>query len=103
MAHMKENVDQLRKIVEQTHYCNAEFLEAIPVTETFEGRTVWQGIIHIFSVQGHPSASRCYAWSSPIEGSSKRRYYAVLHVPPIDSPQKAVKASIVYDYKSDKQ
>jgi len=99
---MKENIDQLKKIVEQTHYCNAEFLEASPVTDTFEGRTVWQGIIYVFNVQGHPSASRCYAWSSPIEGSSKRRYYAVLHVPPIDSPQKTVKASIVYDYKSDK-
>jgi len=42
-------------------------------------------------------------WSSPIEGSTKRRYYAVLHVPPIDSPEKAVRAAIVQDYKTGKQ
>lgn len=28
---------------------------------------------------GYPAASRAYAWSSPIEGSDKRRFLAVLH------------------------
>jgi len=37
--------------------------------------------------------------SSPIEGSSKRRSYAVLHVPPVDSREKAVRASIVQHFK----
>lgn len=29
----------------------------------------------------------------------KRRYYAVLHIPPVDSPEKAVRASIVSEAK----
>jgi hypothetical protein len=36
-----------------------------------------------------------YAWSSPIEGSEKRRFFAVLHIPPIDSPITAVRAASV--------
>jgi hypothetical protein len=31
-----------------------------------------------FRLEGHPKATRAYAWSSPIEGSDKRRFYAVL-------------------------
>jgi hypothetical protein len=49
--------------------------------------------------KGTPTATRAYAWSSPIEGSDKRRFYAVLHVPPISSPADAVRAAIVQDYR----
>jgi len=61
----------------------------------FHGKTVWEGIVFVFDLEDHPQATRAYAWSSPIEGSTKRRYYAVLGVPPIDSPEKAVRAAIV--------
>jgi hypothetical protein len=30
------------------------------------------------------------------------RYYTVLKIPPIDSPEKAVRASIVHDHKAGK-
>ncbi len=36
------------------------------------------------------AATRAYAWSSPIKSSTKRRFYAVLHQPPVDSPLTAV-------------
>jgi hypothetical protein len=101
MAHliMKDNQDELKKAVEQLHNCTAQFIETIPVLESFQGKTVWEGIVFVFEINGHPQATKCYAWSSPIEGSTKRRYYAVLHVPPVDSPEKAVRASIIYDHK----
>jgi hypothetical protein len=70
------------------------------VVELFQGKRVWEGIVFIFDLEGHPKATRAYAWSSPIEGSTKRRYYAVLHIPPVDSPEKAVRASIVRDSKN---
>lgn len=82
------------------HQCSATPIETIAVTETFEGKTVWQGIIHVFKIKGNDKADICYAWSSPIEGSTKRRYYTVLKVPPVDSPEKAVRASIVQDHKA---
>jgi hypothetical protein len=62
----------------------------VAVREAFEGQLVWEGVVHVFELKGHPTATRAYAWSSPIEGSTKRRFYAVLHVPPISSPADAV-------------
>jgi len=65
----------------------------------FGKETVWGGVVSVFLIKGHAKADKCYAWSSPLEGSMKRKYYAVLHVPPIDSPEKAGRASIVHDHK----
>jgi hypothetical protein len=39
----------------------------------------------------------------PIEGSTKRWYYVVLHILPVGSPEKAVRASIAYDLKGVKR
>jgi len=41
----------------------------VPVKETFGGKTVWEGIVHVFKINDHPQANKAYAWSSPIEGS----------------------------------
>ncbi|MGC1780562.1 MAG: hypothetical protein WBB34_21715 [Xanthobacteraceae bacterium] len=57
--------------------------------------TVWEGVVHVFTVHGHPKARKAYAWSSPIEGSDKRRFFAVLHEGPVKSPVDAVRAAIV--------
>ena len=50
--------------------------------------------------EGHPRATRAYAWSSPIEGSTKRRFFAVLHIPPVTSAVEAVRAAIVAEHRS---
>jgi len=92
----------LIQAVERLHHCQAFFLEDVAVVEKFGEKTVWSGVVSIFSLEGHPQADKCYAWSSPIEGSTKRRYYAVLHIPPVDSPEKAVRAAIVQDFKAGK-
>jgi hypothetical protein len=70
------------------------------VIEKFGSETVWEGAVSVFAIKGHDKANRCYAWTSPIEGSKKRRFYAVLNIPPVDSPQKAVRASIIQDFKN---
>ena len=94
--------DELCKAVEEQHDCTARFAEVKTVDERFEGKPVWQGVVHVFDLSGHPTASRAYAWSSPIEGSSKRRFFAVLHVPPITSPVEAVRAAIVVEHRSER-
>lgn len=48
-----------------------------------------------FELTDHPNATRAYAWSSPIEGSDKRRFFALLHVPPLTLPVEAVRVAIV--------
>ena len=87
--------DQLREAVEKMHGGTATLAQSVPVREIFAGKTVWEGVVHVFDLAGHPTAIRAYAWSSPIEGSTKRRFFAVLHQPPVDSPQAAVRAAIV--------
>jgi hypothetical protein len=93
-------VTELRKAVENLHGCEAVSLGTEPVEEEFEGKPAWQGIVHIFELRGHPTATRAYAWSSPIEGRDKRRFFAVLHQPPVTSPAEAVGAAIVAEQRS---
>ena len=76
------------------------FVDAVPVKEAFQGRTVWEGVVHVFDLEDHPKATRAYAWSSPIEGSDKRRFYAVLHLGGIRSPLDAVRAAIVAERRA---
>jgi hypothetical protein len=95
--------DELRITVEQTHGASATFVQSVPVREFFEGKPVWEGVVHIFDLTNHPTATRTYAWSSPIEGSTKRRFFAVLHQPPVDSPQAAVRAAIVAEARVQQQ
>jgi hypothetical protein len=49
---------------------------------------------------GHPAAAQAYAWSSPMEGSNKRRFFAVFRQPPITSVE-AVRAAIVAQHHGD--
>jgi hypothetical protein len=91
---------QLRTAVENMHSCRAWLDHPEPIQETFLGQMAWEGVVHIFNLDGHPNATRCYAWSSPIDGSDRRRFYAVLGVPPINSAADAVRAAIVADRKA---
>lgn len=87
-------VDAIRHM----HGCEATFVESVPVRETLNGKTVWDGEVQVFNLRGHPTASRAYAWSHATEGA-KRRFYAVLHDGPVDSAARAVRAAIVADPK----
>jgi hypothetical protein len=91
---------QLKRAVEAQHGCTATFVQSVPVRETFVNKTVWEGVVHVFRIDGHPQAHKAYAWSSPIEGSDKRRFFAVLHLPPVASAIEAVRATIVAERRS---
>jgi hypothetical protein len=98
---METSAEVLQEAVERIHHCQARLIEVVPVSETFQGRPVWQGIVHVFELTEHPTATRCYAWSSPIGESDKRRFFAVLHLLPITSAKDAVRAAIVQEYRTD--
>src|SRR5882757_7431166 len=95
MESQKENSLDLKQAIESQHGCTATLAQSVPVKETHTGAVVWEGIVHVFDLAGHPTASRAYAWSSPIEGSNKRRFFAVLHEGLVKSPVDAVRAAIV--------
>lgn len=103
----KRSVDALniigvtqRDAVERQHNCTARLMQSVPVSESFGGNAVWEGVVHVFDISGHPKAKQAYAWSLPIDGSDKRRFFAVLHLPPVTSPADAVRAAIVTESRS---
>lgn len=65
------------------------------VKETFQGEIVWEGLVQVFNLIDHPEATRCYAWSHAVDDTEKRRFVAVLHKEPVNSPGQAVRADII--------
>ena len=90
----------LGRAVEAQHGGVATLAQTVPIQEAFNGQVVWDGTVHVFDLNGHPTATRAYAWFSPIEGSENRRFYAVLHLGGIRSPLDAVRAAIVAEQRS---
>jgi len=94
-------INALREAIHNLHDCEATWLESIPIKEVFQGETVWEGIVQVFSLSGHPTANRCYAWSYVTdEKTGKRKFFAVLHQSPVDSPEAAVRAAILAEFKN---
>jgi hypothetical protein len=75
------------------HGCEATWLESVPVTETFNGETVWDGEVQVFELLAHATAKRAYAWSYATEGL-RRKFVAVLGAGPVRDAVTAVRASI---------
>jgi hypothetical protein len=98
-ADMSES-EILAEAVESMHSCRATLAQTVPVREAFQGQPVWEGVVHVFDLEGHPKATRAFAWSSPIEGSDKRRFFAVLQLGAIKSPLDAVRAAIVAEHRN---
>lgn len=97
-------IGELQKAILNLHGCKATYVETVPVTETFQGETVWQGDVEVFNVRGHPKAKRAYAWGHATgEDDQARRYVTVLELPPVDSPQTAVKAAVMSEIKDAKR
>lgn len=89
----------LKHVVETQHDCWATFVQTVPVRENFQGQPVWEGTVHVFALEGNPKATRAFAWSSEIEGSRKRRYYAVLQLVGVKTPLDAVRAAIIAEHR----
>src|SRR5688572_17916155 len=92
-------IDELKNTVERLHGGTATHVETVPVKEEFHGKTLWQGDVEVFDLTGNKLATRAYAWMHSLDDTKAKRHVAVLHVPPVDSPQAAVKAVIVYEYR----
>jgi hypothetical protein len=94
---------RLKLAIEDLFKCPACYLRTQWVDETVEivrETTVWVGDVEVFVLIGHPKANICYAWNHR-EGKKDQaeRFVAVLEIPPVDSPQTAVRDSVVSDSK----
>ena len=93
-------IQELRQAVGRLHDCKARHLRSEPVLEMFRGQTVWQGVVEVFAVSGHPKAKLCYAWKHRQDDQGTRsQVVTVLGVPPVDSALTAVRVAIVGELK----
>ena len=93
-------LEELRDMISQVHGADATHVESVPVKETFQGKTVWEGMVEVFDLRGHPAASRAYAWTHHTDGpNNPLRHITILHLHPIKSAQDAVNAAIIRDFR----
>ncbi|MGH7435435.1 MAG: hypothetical protein ACRENE_07155 [Polyangiaceae bacterium] len=86
-------IDAIRHL----HDCGAKHVETVHVREVAPtGEVAWEGDVEVFDLMGHAKVKRAYAWSEATTGT-KRRFFAVLRVPGVETPVAAVRASVLQD------
>ena len=91
----------LKQAVEELHDCEASYVTSQHVRESLAGRPVFDGMVAVFGVAGHPAANTCYGWSAEDPESGRIRVYAVLHYAPIESSRDAVRASLALKQRTE--
>lgn len=98
---MKDYIQELRDVIKYLHGGEATHIASVPVKEMHEGQTVWEGIVEVFDLKGHPAANRVYAWAHELNNPGRPdRHVAVLHIGPVTSPETAVRAAIMQEFKN---
>ena len=94
-------IEELRDVIRKLHNAKAKHIESVHVTEVFQGQTVWDGVVEVFDLKGHPKTHRAYAWTHATDDPKQpRRSVTVLHIPPAISPQTAVQAAILQEIRN---
>jgi hypothetical protein len=103
LQHFVGYIARVQVAVSQLHNCGAMWRETVPVQEVFQGRTIWQGEVEVFDLNGHPKAKRAYGWSHKSgKDDSDERFVTVLEISPVTSPESAVKVAIAAEVKGKK-
>ena len=92
-------IEELQDVIRRLHGVESKHLESVPIKETFKGRTVWEGIVEVFELIGHPKSPKAYAWAYDTGDPKKLKHVTVLHLGPIGSPLLAVRAAIVQEFR----
>lgn len=94
-------IDDLRVAIHELHGGEATHRESVPVKEVWKGQAVWDGVVEVFDLYGHPKTNKVYAWGHATDDPKHpQRYVAVLHIPPAISPQTAVQTALVQEYRN---
>jgi hypothetical protein len=95
---------RLKLAIEQLHKCSARYLRTQSVDEIIRGETVWIGDVEVYALTGHPKAKRCYAWKRREEKNDEaERFVVMLKIPPVISPETAVRISIAASVRKDEK
>ena len=92
-------IEELRVVIYRLHGVESKHVQSVPVKEQHQGQTVWDGVVEVFDLIGHPKTHRVYAWSHETEKPGKPKHVTVLHIPPVVSPETAVRTAIIQEYR----
>jgi hypothetical protein len=103
VANKQDYIARVQVAVSQLNNCGAVYVKTVPVEEVFRGKTIWKGEVEVFDLHGHPTAKRAYAWSH-LDGAKdeRERFVTVLEIPPVTSPETAVKVALAAEVKGKK-
>jgi hypothetical protein len=94
------HIEELQDVIRKLHGIESRHITSVPVKEVFKGKTVWEGIVEVFTLHGHPKANTAYAWSHETDDPAKpKRSVTVLHIPPAVSPETAVRVAIAQELR----
>jgi hypothetical protein len=96
MGVMDYTADELRAAVESRHSCRAHLFYVATIINTF-AIPGWDSRVHVFNLEGHPTATRAFAWSCPGGGSHERPIYVVLDHEGLRSAYDAVQTALASD------
>lgn len=93
--------EELKEVIRKLHGVEATYRESVAVKEVFNGQTIWDGMVEVFDLHGHPTAERVYAWSHETDDpADPKRHVTVLHGGKITSALDAVRAAIVQEFRT---
>jgi hypothetical protein len=97
---MTPYIAELLDVIRKLHGAKATHVESVPVKEVFQGQTVWDGVVEVFDLTGHPKTHRAYAWSHATDDPAHpTQHVTVLHIPPAISPLMAVRTAIAAEVR----
>ena len=84
----------LAQRIRDQHGGRPTYLAATYVAEKADGQRPWQGLVYVFDLADHPTATRCYGLASLGDGD-RVELSVLLHDQAVQSPQAAVRAYVL--------
>jgi hypothetical protein len=93
-------LEELQQVIHRLHGVHSTHIQSVPVTERHEGKVIWEGIVEVFQLHGHPKATHAYAWTHDTDDpENPKRSVTVLKIPPAVSPETAVRVAIMQELR----
>lgn len=93
-------LEELREVIHRLHGVHSTHVKSVPVKEEFGGKVIWDGVVEVFQLHGHPKATHAYAWTHETDDPNQsKRSVTVLKIPPAVSPETAVRVAIMQELR----
>ncbi len=92
-------IGDFRDVIRELHGAEATHRQSVPAREVFQSQIIWDGVVEVFDLHGHPKTHRTHAWSHETD-SGKKRHFTVLHIPPAISPETAVRTAVIQELRN---